>query len=1260
MDEINKKNRIESKNRDKNFLLNMKSKKAYFFTLDALFALIILLAVILLIPYTHISTVPEKYRTGFLQEDMLKILSTIKTKDINNTAIQGNLSQLDLTVQEALEERDTLLETITKVWASNVTNSLNATQNITEAFFSKVFSEQDNIGLFFMRGDELDIIFIRNNTPWNTGKDIVTAQKFASGVEFGQPLGGYSGRAYLYRKWREKFIYFGGYVGDGEITQRFTLPANVNVSEFVIEAAIRTFNGTSGDTFKIEINDRFIDNYEIATSEIKPLKISLTESQIQDANFSEDNKIVFTSNVVNKTLYIAGGFIKVKYKTPTIPYLAPEQIIFPEIKGVMNLYDSIYIPGNITSMSINLSYEQQANTTPILKIGNVTVWRDTREDRTGPFNLLLTDDMIKGNLSAAGLTYDNISKKTVPIRIGLEEMAAGGVGDVIIVTDVSGSMAWRINDDQGGEDISLDDCGNISDPNNPLFDPITSRLSLARCLDLDFASILLSAPGNRVGLVSYSGKPNNVPWPYVPINIVENTLNLTDDLTAVRNRISVYEAGGATGICAGIREAREYLSKYSDPSRKKFILILTDGLANVHCNQSSDRTVGCGPAECFNNNDNFCNNYGCGSGCNYRVIPSRNVGWRLKPTIAYMNDKWVTIVGGSTSVSGNLDAFEWKTGVSDRWLRNTSFTNGISINPGSYPPAPALAFNVLENGKWNLIIAHKNGSQSRWIFKGYERSGSAWQENFLLVNGLPTFNYAEAYVTPTVAFNVTGNNKWVLIIGYRNSSNNYGYHKGYYWNGSGWQENSSLISGIPIMPEFSDTGPAPTLAFGVANNSKWNLIIGLRNATLLAYYWNGSGWTNDNSIVREFDVNRLPAGESYASPAVAYGVINQTQWYMLIGAGRMHSLVWLPEENRWLRICGDAVGDTAMQHAINEAERAWNNNITVHSVGFGPIAYCPSAQTTLQKIAEAANGSYYSSMNSSELRDKLREIAEEILRLSYTNQTVIVTGNVSSNLTEGYMNINYTFDTGGLDIGSGNPLPSGSSEEAIKTLLGDFMTLETSGFNETTGKVELVIPEEWNPFEAVVVAYSGPLWARYAELKNSTGQDNIVYNLDDWVLSYTLLGDPFRINIPRNIIGNGTNYVTLYFGSNSSHTSMPSNASKVIYTIFKKPQFSYTEAKSKREGCNWTIEGPNGNFTILVPQDYQGSKICNYTNATVGYDPDDVYDTAVYNLLYNVLDTNHDHKIEDANFEAEYDINVILLTGIPFLHYTRIKAMSWR
>ena len=116
-----------------------------------------------------------------------------------------------------------------------------------------------------------------------------------------------------------------------------------------------------------------------------------------------------------------------------------------------------------------------------------------------------------------------------------------GVADVVLITDVSGSMGWRFDADWvAGTPRQCDD------PN--LQDPSTERLSVAKCLDKDFVHEILNISGNEMGLVSY-------------YSVTDSVDPLTTDELSLNNSIDAYSAGGGTCICCGINSAKDELIK---------------------------------------------------------------------------------------------------------------------------------------------------------------------------------------------------------------------------------------------------------------------------------------------------------------------------------------------------------------------------------------------------------------------------------------------------------------------------------------------------------------------------------------------------------------------------------------------------------------------------------------------------------------------------------------------------------------------------
>ncbi len=429
------------------------NKKAYYFTLDALFALALLVGVIAMIPYTSVSTLEHHYRMSYLQEDALNILSSVRSSEVNNVNISDIVN--DSAYNTTLSQGDMLIESISKLWATNSTPGRGDVEgqrfddavNITLSFFGNVFDDTDNVGIFLTSGGTTARVANWNNTPMEGSYDTAATSGFISGIAQGESVQGNTARAFIQKKDRTKLVYFGGYIGDGNITALVELPQNVTyINNITLEIAnnipckLYIYNATNGWLYLMNIGS--------AQDEFTPNIIYLSED-----NFSKfvngTNFLKFINS--SDRLSISGGYIKVDYRTENPEFTLSKRQYLHQVEGVINEYDSIFAPDTINSMSIHLHYKinlselEEGNATIVLTLGNATVYNHTTEDDIDDFSVTLNNATIAGNLTPYGNSYGPISNKTVPIRLGFREMSgSGGSGnaDVALITDVSGSMAY--------------------------------------------------------------------------------------------------------------------------------------------------------------------------------------------------------------------------------------------------------------------------------------------------------------------------------------------------------------------------------------------------------------------------------------------------------------------------------------------------------------------------------------------------------------------------------------------------------------------------------------------------------------------------------------------------------------------------------------------------------------------------------------------------------------------------------------------------
>ena len=446
-------------------------KRGMFFSLDALIALSVIILVLLI----AIPTVRHSKLSTEIHRDMIKSFSTIKIGELNNSYVlgliaSGEISDLNKSVLEQIGEFYVL--DVSK--ARDLANSILSEINITT-----------NIGIWY--GDTL--IASKNRTSFETAENVEIAKQIISGIQAGGNVTGYSARAYLASNSQTAYYYFGGYVGDGNIT------VLMNTTGEVIEAEMEL---VVNNNFNLRINDITIGDYEKSVDEFTPRHYNLPISNFQNGL----NKIEFRDD----SLHIAGGFIKLMYETNE-EFSQPIKHNFPGINGLINIYDGLYIPGNLSTLEVVLHLK--TNYTTFLTIGNTTVFRN----KTNGEETITIHNSILSTL----FDYDDLSKKTIPIRLGLENASylTGTTKNAFVfsVTDISGSMA--------GTPLT-----NAKLANNALIDAI------------------LNYSGNKVGLAAYSTEA-----------LDSNFHNLSSNNASLKAEVQSWVDEGYTCICCGINKA---------------------------------------------------------------------------------------------------------------------------------------------------------------------------------------------------------------------------------------------------------------------------------------------------------------------------------------------------------------------------------------------------------------------------------------------------------------------------------------------------------------------------------------------------------------------------------------------------------------------------------------------------------------------------------------------------------------------------------
>ncbi|MFH1126992.1 MAG: DUF2341 domain-containing protein, partial [archaeon] len=525
----------------------MMKKKGVMFTTDALFAMTLIIITIGILFSQEKTSIPQNYmfdQANVMAEDSLKILSYTKFSQVDEALRNSIISDTNVTAADVDED---IAYIIGALWAENSVASLDYARNLTETYIGAMIPGSYSYGLF-IDGQE---IYSDPKTEYSL---LTSSRRLISGIHEGMPTKGTSTRisiSNILSKDTAKYIYFGGFVGQGNITAAFALPSVIDsVTGVYIEM-------DAGSNFTMNVNGNYAGYYNM-TSIIPMYSHNWTMDPAYHSLFNNGEntiRINFTDkDIWNK--YIGGGFIKIKYNTSQMDTTqinlnndeVSERYIFPGVDGLFNIYSSFYVPGQLNNMSIWVHFRNNmSNTTVFLEIANSTIFFT---NGTGEQNLAFTSTGILSNLTASGLNYNTLSKKTIPLRFGyyegsFESESGYGYGDAVLITDVSGSMDWRM----GFDDTTA---GQVRACTNPALNQTdTQRLSVAKCVDKDFVGAMLNASGNRIGLVSFETG-------------TDQTHQLSDDQTNLESQINGYVPQSSTCMCCGINSAMTLFSSVTN------------------------------------------------------------------------------------------------------------------------------------------------------------------------------------------------------------------------------------------------------------------------------------------------------------------------------------------------------------------------------------------------------------------------------------------------------------------------------------------------------------------------------------------------------------------------------------------------------------------------------------------------------------------------------------------------------------------------
>ena len=231
-------------------------RKGSFFSMDALVALLIIFFIVLAARPLFQEIRPD----SDIHSDILVALSNLRVSEMKDAEVQAMIAEGIIR-----EPNKTLLEQIGEFYVYNITRA-----RLLASIALKEINVTENFGLWY--GD--DIIFSVNRTPYEQAREVDVARQVISGIQAGQNITGFSARASLSSNYRTNYFYFGGYVGDGNVSILIDYYGNIT-NEAEMELVINSSDGK----FNFYVNGFLEGIYNCSQSPYQPVRYVFNTSR---------------------------------------------------------------------------------------------------------------------------------------------------------------------------------------------------------------------------------------------------------------------------------------------------------------------------------------------------------------------------------------------------------------------------------------------------------------------------------------------------------------------------------------------------------------------------------------------------------------------------------------------------------------------------------------------------------------------------------------------------------------------------------------------------------------------------------------------------------------------------------------------------------------------------------------------------------------------------------------------------------------------
>ncbi|RMD45901.1 VWA domain-containing protein [Candidatus Pacearchaeota archaeon] len=900
-------------------------KRGLFFSVDALIALVvILIGVLIVVPFNSVD-----YEEKVVQKDIIRSLSALKIGSMNSSLVQsylssGIISDPNKSVLEQIGEFYVLNKTRSRALAQEVFNQINTT---------------DNIGIWF--GNEL--ISSRNKTVYDAANSVIVDRQVISGIQEGQSVTAYSARAVLNRNTQSEYYYFGGYIGEGNISLRVFYRGDIRSA--ILEIATKK-------DFDVYVNGNLEGSFTGSSSDFIPKKY-----QIPISHFSSGENLF---ELRGDNLNVQGGFLRIDYQKQ-YSNDSEKKYYFPGIEGAINLYDGLDVHGTLKSM--NLKLHLKTNFSTFLSIGNVTVFNGTT-------NGIETNITIPDSTLSSNLDYGFLSNKTIPIRLGFENASyVSNISrplDTFSVTDLSGSMnRYGFCKDYQTYHSYCDNSPTwcIAPPNQGGCGGVWYRpIDAAKDANKAFIDAILNSSKNRVGLVGYSST-----------TIESASHDLSSDANSLKATVDSWSANGMTCICCGINSAVDKITSATSTGSLAGNLMtyypFEDSVEDLSGKQNNAtihgsptyQTGSFGKSLEFNGATDYIE-----AGRIENVTTNGTIAFWFRPRNKFDKKSnnpqglWSKYENNSKNAFISLKGKNLNTGSGSDGSIQVKFEN---VGGTTYIHTNKNKWN---GGNWyHIAVTWGGGTVKIYVDGTLENTAS----------GSPDLNMQGNHTFGKSVFDSADFSSDAYFDGRIDDVRVYDY-----------ELSPSQIAGLADMTptcqnSIVETGEvcdrqsacSENGALGSINcNPTCSGFIGSCNTTAIC----GNGILNSGE---ECDDGNT---QNYDGCSSSCKIEERLKSIVVMSDGQAN--VRCPRQNT----------GSASQDAIQAACDAYNNyGIRVYSVGFGSNA----DESTLQAIANCGNGSYYFG-NISDIINIYKNIAGEIIQGSYVQQRLEISGDLDSRI----------------------------------------------------------------------------------------------------------------------------------------------------------------------------------------------------------------------------------------------------------------------